>query len=133
MTTIPESHRDLLDAPVATLGTIGPDGQPQLSVVWFLAEDRQLKVSLNTTRQKTKNLMVNPVISLLILDLANPYRYVEVRGTAVIEPDDDYAFADRLGAKYGGTDLRAIDGPGGRRVVVTIEPLKVHAVDMSGG
>jgi hypothetical protein len=28
MTTFPESHRDLLDAPVATLATIDRDGLP---------------------------------------------------------------------------------------------------------
>jgi hypothetical protein len=28
MTTIPDSHRDLLAADVATLATIGPDGYP---------------------------------------------------------------------------------------------------------
>ena len=38
MTEIPESHRDLLSATVATLATIGPDGRPQLPEVWFVAE-----------------------------------------------------------------------------------------------
>ena len=56
-----------------------------------------------------------------------------MRGRARIEPDDDYAFADKLGAKYGGADLRAHDRPGESRVVVTVEPVKVHAVDMSAG
>lgn len=68
----------------------------------------------------------------IILDLDNPYRYVDVRGTASIEPDDDYAFADRVGAKYD-ADLRVHDGPGDKRVVVTIEPRSVFAVDMSAG
>ena len=48
----------------------------------------------------------------MLLDLANPDRYLEVRGLARLEPDDDYAFADRLAAKYGGIDLRQLDGPG---------------------
>ncbi len=126
MTTVPDSHRDLLDAQVATLGTIGSDGRPQLTVVWFLAEDDTVRISLNTTRQKVKNLQANPACSVLILDLANPYRYVELRGDAEIEPDEDYAFADRLGAKYS-ADLRDNDGPGETRVVVTIRPTRVHA------
>ena len=132
MTTIPESHKDLLDAQVATLATIGPDGGPQLTEVWFLADDRELKLSLNTSRLKTRNLQQRPQCSLFILDVKNPYRYVDVRGTAAIEPDDDYAFATKVGAKYGGADLREHDGPGETRVVVTIKPSKVYAVDMGG-
>jgi hypothetical protein len=37
--TILESHRDLLRADVAMLSTIGRDGYPQTTAVWFLAED----------------------------------------------------------------------------------------------
>ena len=128
----PESHRDLLDAPVATLATIGPDGRPQLSAVWFLAEDDVVRVSLNRARQKTKNLQANPATNLFILDLANPFRYLEIRGDAQIEPDEDYVFAARAGAKYG-ADLRQMDQPGESRVVVTILPTRVNAVDLSAG
>ena len=125
MTAIPDSHRDLLSAQVGTLGTIGPDGRPQLSEVWFLAEGDSVSISLNTSRQKTKNLRANPAVSFLILDLANPYRYLELRGDAEITSDDGYAFADRVATKYG-TDLRGHDQPGQSRVVVTIRPLRVN-------
>jgi len=125
MPTIPDSHRDLLTLPVVTLGTIDPDGRPQLTEVWFLAEDGEVKLSLNTSRQKVQNLQRDPRCSVLLLDLANPYRYVELRGDAVITPDDDYTFADRVGEKYG-ADLRENDRPGETRVVVTIRPTRVH-------
>ena len=131
MATVPDSHRDLLDAPVATLATVGADGRPQVSAVWFLADDDQVRVSLNTSRQKTKNLTERPAATLFILDTANPARYLELRGDATIAPDDDYAFADQVGAKYGGVDLRNMDQPGQSRVVVTIEPVRVNAVDLS--
>jgi PPOX class probable F420-dependent enzyme len=132
MNTIPDSHQDLLDAPVATLATIDDEGYPQLTEVWFLYEDGELKTSLNTSRAKTTNLQARPQCSLLILDLANPYRYLEIRGRAEVVPDDDYAFAQKLGAKYGGADLREHDRPGESRVVVTIRPVKVYPVDMGG-
>jgi PPOX class probable F420-dependent enzyme len=126
MPEIPESHRDLLDAQFATLATINPDGRPQLSEVWFLAEDGLVKFSLNNDRQKTKNLTRRPAATVLILDLANPYRYLEIRGDAEVTPDDDYAFADQLGAKYD-SDLRTRDQPGDTRVVVSIHPTRIVA------
>ena len=125
MATIPDSHRDLLDAQVATLATLDSDGRPQLSEVWFLAEDGSILISLNTTRQKVRNLQRQPACSLLILDLANPYRYLEMRADAEIEPDADYSFADRLGQKYD-TNLRAMDGAGQSRVVVTLRPHRIR-------
>ena len=131
MTTFPQSHRDLLDAQFATLATIGGDGLPQLTEVWFVHDDGELKVSLNGTRRKTRNLSRRPQCSLFILDLQNPYRYLEVRGNARIEPDDDYAFARKVGAKYD-TDISVHDRPGESRVTVTIEPANVYAVDMTG-
>lgn len=129
MTEIPQTHRDLLDAQVATLATIGPDGRPQLSEVWFLADRGEPQLSLNTSRQKVRNLRRNPACTLFLLDVANPYRYLEIRGDAEVVPDDGYAFADRVGAKYG-ADLRNMDEPGQGRVVVTVRPTRVNAVDM---
>ncbi len=131
MSQIPESHRDLLDTDVGTLATIGPDGRPQLSEVWFLAEDDTIAISLNSSRQKTKNLIARPQCCLFILDLAIPRRYLEIRGDAEVTPDPDYAFADRVGLKYG-ADLRVHDQPGESRVVVRIVAHKVNAVDMRG-
>ena len=125
MTTIPDSHRDLLNGQVAVLGTIGASGRPQLSGVWFIAEGDTVKLSLNTTRQKVKNLQANPKVSVIIFG-DPPYRYVELRGDAEITPDDDYEFADKVGAKYG-ADLRTRDNPGDKRVVVTIHPQRLVA------
>ena len=125
MTTFPESHQDLLKADVATLATLGQDGYPQVTALWFLFDDGTLKLSLNTTRQKVKNLQAHPECTLFILDTANPYRTLEVRARAEITPDVDYAFAKKLGAKYGGADLSANDRPGETRVVVSLQPIKV--------
>jgi PPOX class probable F420-dependent enzyme len=124
---MPASHRDLLDTnQVAILATTGPDGAPQVTASWFLAEgDRTVRMSLNTARQKVKNLMRRPQSTLFFLDPANPYRTLEIRARAEIEPDPDYVLADRVGAKYGGADARTMDQPGETRVVVTFVPVKV--------
>ncbi len=58
MSTVPESHRALLDLPITTLATVGPDGRPQLSAVWFLVDevdgDQVFKVSLNTRGRRRR-------------------------------------------------------------------------------
>jgi PPOX class probable F420-dependent enzyme len=131
MPEIPASHRDLLDAQFATLATVGPDGRPQVSEVWFLADGDDVAISLNSSRQKTKNLQANPAASVFLLDLAVPFRYLEIRGDAEVTPDDDYSFADQVGQKYG-ADLRVHDQPGQTRVKVVIRPVRVNAVDMRG-
>jgi len=127
MVTFPQSHQDLLKADIAMLATIGQDGYPQVTALWFLFdEDGALKLSLNATRQKVKNLQAHPECTFFILDKANPYRTLEVRARAEIVPDVDYAFARKLGAKYGGADLSTRDRPGETRVVVVLQPIKVN-------
>ncbi len=130
MFDVPETHQDLLQSPFATLATIGPDGRPQLTEVWFLYDNGSVALSLNTDRQKTKNLQARPQCSLLILDLAVPQRYLELRGDAEVTPDDG-SFVAKVGKRYG-FDLVAYDGPSSERVVVRIVPRRINAVDMRG-
>ena len=131
MITIPETHHDLLTSDVAILATIGPNGQPQVTALWFLFDDDGIiRLSLNTTRQKVKNLRVHPECTFFILDRANPYRTLEMRARAELTPDPEYIFADKLGRKYS-ADLRKIDQPGEHRVVVTLHTIKVNAIDLS--
>jgi len=127
MPTVPASHQDLLAANVAILTTIGKDGYPQVTALWFLAdEDGLVKLSLNTARQKTKNLLANPQCTFFVIDQVNLFHTLEIRARAEITPDPDYVFADKLGAKYGGANLRTMDRPGESRVIVTLQPVKIN-------
>ncbi|MCC7451089.1 MAG: PPOX class F420-dependent oxidoreductase [Anaerolineae bacterium] len=133
MTTVPETHQDLLKTDTAILATMGQDGYPQVTALWFLYDDDgKVKLSLKPERQKVKNLQKHPECTFFILDRANPLRTLEIRARAEINPDDDYTFADKLGRKYG-ADVRQMDGPSGRRVVITLEPIKINAIDLSQG
>ena len=131
MPEIPGSHVNLLEAPWATLATLDRAGRPQLSQVAFLAEDGLVRISLNTSRAKTRHLLRNPVATVLIVDPASPMRYLELSGDAEVAPDDDKSFVARAGAKYG-QDFTAHDGPGDRRVVVTLHPRRVYGADLRG-
>ena len=131
MTTFPDSHKEFLDFPVASLTTIGADGFPQSTLVWFLHDEGELKISLNKTRLKTKNLRTRPQVSLLIPDFNDSMKYLEVRGTAKMEDDTDKSFAQRSVPSTAQT-LRPMTAPGDERVVVTIEPENIRAVNMHG-
>lgn len=64
MKTIPASHRDIIDKnPVVTLAMKGPNGEPQVTALWFLIEDDIIRKSINTKRQKAKNLQRDPSCS----------------------------------------------------------------------
>lgn len=128
MTGIPEGHRDIIaNSQVAILATNGRDGRPQVTAMWFIADDDgHVSISLNTARQKTKNMQRDPRVTLFFIDPANPYRTLEIRATAKIEPDPNYVLADAVGAKYGGANLRDMDKPGERRVKVTFDIEKVN-------
>ena len=99
--------------------------------MWFLAEGDQVAMSLNTRRQKVKNLRPSRPARCSSSTCRTPTATWRSAGTAVVTPDDDRAFAEKVGAKYN-ADLREHDAPGDRRVVVRIVPVRVNAVDMSG-
>ncbi len=90
---VPESHRDLLLAPLtATLTTIDSGGRPQSTAVWyFVDDDGLLKGSITSDRQKYKNLQRNRSCDLFIIDPQNPYRTLEIRADADLSPDPDKA------------------------------------------
>lgn len=122
--TIPATHVDLLTSTaLAHVATIGPNGEPQSSPVWFDWDGEQVLFSQTTGRQKYKNLLRDPQIALSIVDPANPYRYLEVRGTATeIVDDDGNAFIDSMAKKYMGEDQYPWHRPGDHRVVVKVTP-----------
>ena len=132
MIDIPATHRDLLDSKVGILATFGKDGYPQVTALWFLFdnEDGMVKLYLNTTRQKIKNLRHNQECTFFILDRANPLRTLEIRARADIKPDPDYNFVGKFDEKYG-ADIRQMDPPGQSRVLVTLFPVRVNATDLS--
>jgi PPOX class probable F420-dependent enzyme len=126
MTEFPDSHKDLLDAQVGILSTVGDTGIPHTTAIWFFYDDQDglLKTWLSDARQKMRNLRKRPECSFLILDTENPQRYLAVRGRAELEPDPDLAVGDRMGKKYG-VDARRLLREGETRYAVAFRPRNV--------
>ncbi len=128
MATIPASHADLLTKPAfANLATLNPDGSPQVTPVWVDFDGSQVIVNTARGRVKAKNLAREPRVALSIADPANPYRYLGIQGRVVemTEKGGD-AHIDKMAKKYLGKDSYPGRKAGEVRIVVKIEPDKVH-------
>src|SRR4051812_25453694 len=123
--TVPDSHSDLLDSPVtAVFTTVGKNGQPQSTAVWFLVDNGVLKTSITTDRQKYRNLTRNPKATLFVIDPENPYRTVEVRATVELTPDPDKTLLPMFAAKHS-VPVEVLDLPHVERVVAALNPVRV--------
>ena len=99
--TVPASHLDLLTRPVCgVLTTMGGDGQPQSSLVWIDHDGACARVNTTLERQKGRNLLANPKVSLLVVDPDNPARYLQLRGHAELVFDDALDHLDKLTRRY---------------------------------
>ena len=100
---IPASHLHLLTRPICgVLTTMGGDGQPQSSLVWVDVDPDGACAQVNTTleRQKGRNLVANPRVSLLVVDPDNPGRYLQLRGHAELIFDGALEHLDKLTRSY---------------------------------
>jgi PPOX class probable F420-dependent enzyme len=112
--------RGLADAQsFAVLATLNDDGSPQNSVLWVLREGDDLLMSTLKRRRKHANLVRDPRVSVVLFDPADPYRYVEVRGTATLTDDPAGELIDALSRKYNGTDFEG-RRPGDERVIIRV-------------
>ena len=105
MNTIPAEFRDLLaneTRAFAYLATTLSDGSPQLTAIWFTADDEHILFNSVKGRIKDKNIRARPQIALLIADPAKPYRYLQLRGR-VVEMFEDENLIHELSQVYTGT------------------------------
>ena len=56
----------------AHLATIGPDGSPQSSPMWFLWDGAYIKFTHTTNRKKYQNIQRDPRIAVSIIDRDDP-------------------------------------------------------------
>lgn len=100
---IPDDLRYLLEKPFfGALGTVRPDGAPQVNPMWFEFDGEHLRFTHTTYRAKYRNLLANPAMSFMVFDPEDPMTYIELRG-ALIEtiPDPTGAFYVQLQNRYG--------------------------------
>ncbi|QHC26014.1 PPOX class F420-dependent oxidoreductase [Streptomyces sp. GS7] len=127
--TLSDALKNLLDSPVfVTVGTVQPDGSPQLSPVWVKRDGDDLLFSTTVGRRKERNLRRDPRVSVVLQPFDAPYTYAEIRGEATLTTEGGQELIDELSRKYTGksyTEFNPAGADDDERVVVRITPRKV--------
>lgn len=89
---------------VATVAAHRPDGSIAQYQMWVDYDGTHVMVSSAVGSQKAKNWELNPHVSVSVVDRADPWRFVVVRGrVSERRPDTKLAYIDRVSQRYVGT------------------------------
>lgn len=113
----------LLEPNFAVVATVKSDGTPQSSVVWIDYDGENVVFNTRRGRAKPRHLERNPRVSVTVIDMKEPYRYVEVEGNAVLDEEGANEHIHKLSRKYRGTEYNDPT----ERVIVRVRPERVHS------
>src|SRR5690242_10233817 len=101
----PKVQRILQSKGFAHLATIGPNGEPQSSPMWFLWDGEHIRFTHTSVRQKFQNIKRNQRVAISIVDTDDLYIFGEFRGVVEqIEEDPTGAFYNELAVHYGSSN-----------------------------
>ncbi len=88
----------------AAFTTMLPSGMPMTHVMWVDASKDYVLLNTEVHRRKYRNVVANPLVTVTVMDGANPYHYVEVRGRVVeeVRGPEARSHIDELSEKYTG-------------------------------
>ena len=115
---------------IASLATISPLGNPQVSAVWIdLDSDHNILINTVIGRHKERNTRLNKKVALSMVNRFNPYETVSISGLVIDRiTENAILHFDKLSQKY----LHLTEYPLGQaridRVILKIKPLKVNYV-----
>jgi PPOX class probable F420-dependent enzyme len=104
--TIPENYLDLLEKKAfASLATLMPGGEPQVTPVWVMYEAPYVIINSAKGRVKDRNMRRDPRVAIAIRDPKDPYRYLGIQGRVVeITEEGAREVIDQLAQKYLGQE-----------------------------
>ena len=102
------------------------DGAPQITPVWIDYDGQFFLVNTAAGRTKQKNFERDSRVAISVVDQANPYNMVSIRGR-VAEQTTNGAdeHIDKLAKKYLGVDKYPFRSPDEKRIILKIKPEKV--------
>jgi PPOX class probable F420-dependent enzyme len=119
MATLTDDQAQLFeDTNFAVVGIVTPRNEPRTSIVWVDWDGENVIFNTTNARAKGRYLRVNPKVSVCVWPRADPYSYVEVVGTAVLDEEGANEHISKLSQKYEGKPFHTpVD-----RVIVRVKP-----------
>lgn len=110
------------------VGTVNADGSPQVTPVWTDLRDGKIRFNTAVGRVKERNLRRDPRVGLSITARDNPYDKADIGGRVVdwIEGKEADDHIDDLAEKYLGQRPYPWRKPEEKRIIVVVEPERVH-------
>ena len=129
MVQIPDAYRDLFTKRAfANLATLMSDGSPQVTPVWCDLQEDLVVINTAKGRVKDRNMRREPRVALVLIDPANQYRYLQIRGrVAEVTEEGADRHIDLMAKKYLGVDSYPGRKASEVRVLFKIRPEHVQA------
>jgi PPOX class probable F420-dependent enzyme len=126
MKIVPQEYQYLLKDETqayAWVATVSPDGEPQLTCVWFNTDGEHILFNTTDKSAKFKFVSKNPNVAVAIVDPKNPHMYFQIRGTARITTENAVEHTHELSRKYTGQDFKLFPGYEREKFIVTPESI----------
>ena len=124
-----EDRALLSERQLAHVATLEADGSPHVTPVWIDVDGDHILFNTAKGRVKHRNLLRDPRVAVSVVDKADDYRTLCIKGTAELIDEGADAHIDKLAKKYLDADTYPFRKPGEVRVIVRITPterLKVN-------
>lgn len=95
-TPSPEEEQFLRDNILCVLSTIQRDGSSQSTPVYYFYEEGKLFISVTKSRLKTRNVLRDQRVAVVVLQTEPPFPYIQVNGTALLTEEDLEARTRRI-------------------------------------
>jgi PPOX class probable F420-dependent enzyme len=113
------------DRNFASLATIRKDGTAHVSPVWVDWDGTHAVFNTAKGRAKHRHIERDARVTLTVWSADDPYRYVEVTGTARLVDEGADEHINKMAKKYIDQDVYPWKGPDEVRVIVEVTPERV--------